>query len=332
MEVTFSEPVAGVDASDLLINGQPAASLTGSDAGPYIFQFPQPNPGAVQFAWAGNNGITDVAPASNLFTGTNWTIALAPSALASDVGINEFVAANLSGLADEDGEPQDWIELFNRGVSPVNLLGWSLTDDANVPGKWTFPSRMLNPGDYLVVFASGKDRRNPSGTGHFHTNFKLNPLGEYLVLFNPESPRVAVSEFAPQYPEQRNNYSFGLEGSNTWHYFAAPTPGAPNGHSAIAGIAPGPHFSVERGLFDVPFNLLLTAPLEGTTIRYTDKRLRAYHYDRACLFGANKDLVHNHHSRRNLRPRLSSLAHENSQLCVSGCRADPAKRSSGFPK
>ena len=46
-EVTFSEPVAGVDASDLLINGLPASGVTGSGAGPYIFTFAQPNVGTV---------------------------------------------------------------------------------------------------------------------------------------------------------------------------------------------------------------------------------------------------------------------------------------------
>jgi hypothetical protein len=110
---------------------------------------------------------------------------------------------------DEDGERPDWIELHNRGANAVNLLGWSLTDDPDVPGQWTFPSRVLNPGEYLVVFASGKDRRAPAGANRFHTNFKLDLFGEYLALFNPEYPRVAASEFTPRFPEQRNNYSYG---------------------------------------------------------------------------------------------------------------------------
>jgi hypothetical protein len=183
------------------------------------------------------------------------------------------VAGNLTGLTDEDGERPDWIELHNRGANAVNLLGWSLTDDRSVPGQWTFPSRVLNPGEYLVVFASGKDRRAPAGANRFHTNFKLDLFGEYLALFNPEYPRVAASEFTPQFPEQRNNYSYGLDpaaaGLGQWRYFQTPTPGAANGASTIVGVAPEPHFSVTRGLFDQPFNLLLTTTLPGATIRYT---------------------------------------------------------------
>ncbi len=269
VEVTFSEPVLGVNAADLLIQGQPAASVTGSDAGPYVFQFAQPASGTVQFAWAAGHGITDTAPAPNAFAGGNWNVTLSPGAAAGDVIINEFAAGNVSGLPDENGEPHDWIELYNRGTNAVNLLGWSLTDDRDVPAKWTFPSRALAPGQFLVVFASEKDRRAPAGANPFHTNFKLNPFGEYLALFNAESPRLAVSEFAPAFPEQRNNYSFGLDATNAWRYFQTPTPGAANGASAVAGLAPLPHFSVERGLFDAPFNLLLTATLPGATIRYT---------------------------------------------------------------
>ena len=40
--VVFSEPVTGVDASELLINGLPATNVTGSSFGPYVFSFPPP--------------------------------------------------------------------------------------------------------------------------------------------------------------------------------------------------------------------------------------------------------------------------------------------------
>ena len=43
--------------------------------------------------------------------------------------ISEFLAANKNGLTDEDGDYSDWIEIYNPGHRPVNLSGWSLTDD-----------------------------------------------------------------------------------------------------------------------------------------------------------------------------------------------------------
>lgn len=267
VELLFSEPVSGVNASDLLINGSPAASVTGVEAGPYVFIFAQPASGTVNFSWAGAHGIADLA--ANPFVATNWSLMLNPALAPGDIIINEFVAGNINGLADEDAEKQDWIELYNRGTNAVNLLGWSLTDDADVPGLWTFPSKILNPGEYLVVFASEKNRTAPTGTNKFHTNFKLDLFGDYLALYNAEYPRGAVSEFTPQFPEQRNDYSYGRDTTNAFRYFQTPTPGAANGSSAIVGVAPEPHFSVSRGLFDVPFDLLLTTTIPGATIRYT---------------------------------------------------------------
>jgi hypothetical protein len=269
IEVMFDEPVFGVAGSHLLINGQPSTNVVGSGAGPYVFQFPQPVAGAIQVAWAANPGINDAATPPNAFAGGNWNVTLNPDVSSANITISEFVAASLNGLSDENSEVQDWIEIHNRGTAAVNLLGWSLTDDRNTPGKWSFPSRVLNSGEFLVVFASGKDRRAPTGANRFHTNFKLNAFGDYLALFNAESPRVPITEFTPEFPEQRNNHSYGLNSANTWHYFERPTPGGPNGDASIAGLAPPPHFSVERGVFDTPFNLILTATLEGATIRYT---------------------------------------------------------------
>ena len=89
--------------------------------------------------------------------------------------ITEFVANNGSGLTDEDGEYSDWIELYNRSSSDVDLAGWSLTDDPTQPEKWLFRSIIVPSGEYLVVFASGKNRRTikpEEGRPYPHTSFK----------------------------------------------------------------------------------------------------------------------------------------------------------------
>ena len=80
---------------------------------------------------------------------------------AQSVVISEFMASNDNILNDEDGDSEDWIEIFNEGASVVNLTGWHLTDDAALLTKWTFPNVTLDPGELLVVFASNKDRADP---------------------------------------------------------------------------------------------------------------------------------------------------------------------------
>lgn len=269
VEVLFNEPVRGVDAGDLLVNGQPARGVVGSGPGPYVFVFDSPNPGSVQFQWAAGHGITDEALPANSFAGGSWSVQLDAGGRSGDVIINEFVAANVSGLRDEDGEPQDWIELYNRGTNTVNLLGWSLTDDPDDPAKWIFPAVPLAPGEYLVVFASGKDRRTPAGSNRMHLNFQLNDYGEYLALYPPDYPPQPRSVFAPSYPEQRSDIAYGRTPGDQWRYMPVPTPGALNSTNTLSGITPEPHVSVARGWFDEPFFLWITCPLEQATLRYT---------------------------------------------------------------
>ena len=120
--------------------------------------------------------------------------------------ISEFLAENDGLLRDEDGETPDWIELQNDGPAAVNLDGWFLTDDAADLRKWRIPAVTVQGGEFVVVFASGKDRTN----GTPHSNFQLDNAGEYLALVQPDGVTVA-HEFAPTYPAQRANVSYGLE-------------------------------------------------------------------------------------------------------------------------
>jgi hypothetical protein len=148
----------------------------------------------VTLSWAPGHGITDTATTPNAFGGGSWNYTVDPNARGGDLVINEFLASNVrtNGLADEDGEQQDWIEIYNRGVDPVNLENWSLSDDPALPGLWTFPARILEPNSYLVVFASGKDRRSTNTTSVLHTNFRLGTPGEHLGLYSPEDRKSVV--------------------------------------------------------------------------------------------------------------------------------------------
>ncbi|HWN94996.1 MAG TPA: lamin tail domain-containing protein, partial [Methylomirabilota bacterium] len=276
VSVLFNEPVSGVDAADLLVNGVPAGSAFGGGAGPYVFQFPQPPTGTVQLAWSAGHDIRDNAASPNAFAGGSWTVTLNPALFTGDVIINEFTAANVvtnggPGTLDLDefNDPSDWIELLNRGSNSVRLLGWSLTDNPDEPGLWTFPDVTLSPGAYLVVYASGLNRKTLGGTNRLHTSFGLNPDGEYLGLFNAESPRRVISEFNPEFPEQRADYSYARVGSNEWRYFNPPTPGAANGSSSITNIVPEPDVNVARGYFNQPFSLIASCDVVDATLRYT---------------------------------------------------------------
>src|SRR5688500_9975816 len=127
--------------------------------------------------------------------------------LAGNVVISEFLALNSTGLADADGDRSDWIELHNPTGADVNLGGYALTDDRAALTKWRFPAVDLPAGGYLVVFASGKDRRTAGQ--ELHTGFSLDGAGEDLLLVGPGGTADDIlSGYAP-YPGQLPDVAFG---------------------------------------------------------------------------------------------------------------------------
>ena len=78
-----------------------------------------------------------------------------------------------------------------------------------------------------------------------------------------------IDAFAPKYPVQRNDISYGRDGSGLPQYYIQPTPGAPNGGLTVAGVCEDVRFSAPRGHYDTPLNLFLLAPTPGAFVRYT---------------------------------------------------------------
>ncbi|MDC0325618.1 CotH kinase family protein [bacterium] len=187
--------------------------------------------------------------------------------------ISEFLAANDRGFKDEEGDRTDWIEIFNPGSSPVDLSGFGLTQDRQLEEIWEFPSFKMGAGEYLIVYASGKNRNQANE--EWHTDFKLNTDGEFLALIAKE-PRSIVHAFGTRYPQQQDDVSYGIAAD--WaageflqdyeSHFLIPSPGKING-DVLFGFVENVVFSVERGFVDQPFSLSMSTTTEGATIRYT---------------------------------------------------------------
>ncbi|MCP5525416.1 MAG: lamin tail domain-containing protein [Verrucomicrobiales bacterium] len=265
VEVVFTEPVAGVDAADLLVNGQPAVRLVAYTERQYGFEFAEPGAGEVTFVWAAGHGITDRSGTPHPFAGGEWTCTLDPNAPPPGVRISEFMADNNDTLNDEDGDQPDWIELHNPTDEPIDLGGWHLTDDPVALTRWRLPAFTLAPGGYRVVFASGKNRVAPAGP--LHTDFKLASDGGYLALTDRDGG--IVSEFR-YYPAQREDVSYGRDRFNATvtGYFVEPTPGRANASSG-AGFSPPVEFSRPGGTFTAGFALSLAADDPQARIHYT---------------------------------------------------------------
>lgn len=138
---------------------------------------------------------------------------------ASALVISEFMASNDGTLLDAEGDDSDWIEIFNSGSTTVDLTGLHLTDDAGNLDRWEFQTgTMLEPGAFLVVFASDKDTVF-NGTEQ-HTDFKLSAGGEYLALVDTDGVSI-IDDFSPEFPAQLEDLSYGPAmqpfGDETYH-------------------------------------------------------------------------------------------------------------------
>jgi len=100
----------------------------------------------------------------------------------SDIVINELLPVNTSIVPDQNGEYDDWIELYNLSSSEQDISGYFLSDNNDHFSKWTFPSGTSIPGNgYLIIWADGD-----SAQVGLHANFKLSSLGEEVLLSAPD--------------------------------------------------------------------------------------------------------------------------------------------------
>ena len=175
----------------------------------------------------------------------------------SGIVINEFMSVNESILMDEDGDYPDWIELYNGSSNSINLVGYGLSDKEDDPFKWIFPTCIIEPGEFKIIFASNKDYQ---GSFYLHTNFKISSSGEELLLTNPFGNLIDYINPTPL----SENISFGRsqDGGLMFERLNQYTPEQSNSYSN--GII----FSYESGFYDSTIILNLISKF-GHDIRFS---------------------------------------------------------------
>ena len=189
-----------------------------------------------------------------------------------NVLISEFMANNDATLQDSDEDNSDWIELWNPTDTAISLANHFLTDNASRPNKWALPEIAIAPNEFLIVFASGKDRNDPNG--ELHTDFQLSSSeGSYLALTRADSDNNYETVSAHGlYPRQFEDVSFGTYGETSplaIGFFKSPSPGALNNKEAVDGFVKDTTFSIDRGIYTEPFKTTITTNTKGATIIYT---------------------------------------------------------------
>lgn len=176
--------------------------------------------------------------------------------------INELLASNTFGARDPDfQEPSDWIEVVNLGPDVADLGSFALSDSDSQPTRWRFPlEAVLAPGDYLVVWADGRDFAGLA----LHADFSLSASGERVILYDLRNDRIADRvEFGPQIADV--SLARIPDQTGPWLSTIRPTPGEANLYGALG---PAPVISVPSGIYTASFSVEITAPT-AQEIRYT---------------------------------------------------------------
>ena len=171
--------------------------------------------------------------------------------------INEIMSNNNSCVLDKDGEPSDWIELYNPTNDSINLNNYTLSDDANILNKWTFPNIHISAQGTLIIFASGK---NLNASDELHTNFKLSSAGEFIYLSNSEE--TIIDYILPVILEEDESYGRLPDGSTNVLHLDVCTPNLLNNNTNQLV------FSTRSGFYSQAFNLHIQSFL-GDTIYYS---------------------------------------------------------------
>ncbi|MBC8230563.1 CotH kinase family protein [bacterium] len=134
--------------------------------------------------------------------------------------INEIMADNKTTIADEAGEYDDWIELYNKSDMPVVLSGMYLSDDMNNPTKWRIPNIEIPQRGFLLFWADSNEQQ-----GELHTNFNLNAGGEIVALFDKMENGNALLDMI-EFEAQNPDISYGRypDGGASLRFFAKPSP------------------------------------------------------------------------------------------------------------
>jgi hypothetical protein len=108
-----------------------------------------------------------------------------------NVVINELMPKNSQYGSDQDGQFDDWIELYNLSGQDLDISGYYLTDSKKELTKWKFPKgTVINKKGYLIIWADSDTTQ--SG---LHTNYKLSAEGENVLLLTPEQEIINLVEY-----------------------------------------------------------------------------------------------------------------------------------------
>jgi CotH kinase protein/Lamin Tail Domain/Chitobiase/beta-hexosaminidase C-terminal domain len=202
--------------------------------------------------------------------GMKRALAAAPAA-SGGVMINEVNAGNWKGAVDEDGESEDWVELYNPGTAAVDLTGYELSNKTASRFFWTFPAGTQVPAKgYLTVWLSKKDRAVPGRP--LHANFDLDSGADtvYLSASNATVSGILVDGATPPLVKSDQSWCRMPSGVASAPFMVcnSRSRNTANAGASYPGILAKPTLSLRSGFYAAAQTVTLSGPA-GAALRYT---------------------------------------------------------------
>jgi len=169
------------------------------------------------------------------------------------------MAENNITIADNKGQKEDWIEIYNDKNNTVKLAGYIFTDgykthripDGN-------DSTKIAPKGFKLFWADDDKKQ-----GVTHLNFKLSKEKDEVMLFSPDR-NTLIDDI--KFSDQLGDISFGriTDGAPNWVYFSRGTPGTSN--NTRINI----NYKSEFRVYPVPASNSLTITLEDVDEQILD--------------------------------------------------------------
>lgn len=151
---------------------------------------------------------------------------------APELYINELLSVNVADVADEEGQYEDWFEIYNPTSSSINLAGYYISDNPENPRKWQVPffdapATTVEAGGWILFWAD-----EDQSQGILHTSFRLNNSEESIRLTTPDGITL-VDEISWQGMDADTSYGRVNDGSPIWVLFTGTTPDASNNGGTV---------------------------------------------------------------------------------------------------
>ena len=178
-----------------------------------------------------------------------------PKIYISEICPSNSETSEKTAMQDKNGEPSDWIEIYNPTNKDISLTGFSLSKNGGVDQP--LGGYVIKAHDYIIVYCSSAGFENVDFP---HADFSIGKVSEAEIILKYDSFQCESIKL----PKLNKGVSYSKNAKGEM-YVSEPTPLAANAEKTIGDT---PVFSQAAGSYEKAFDLEITAG-ESQTVYYT---------------------------------------------------------------